>query len=176
VSTLLYNTVATYTLDLEAVSCDELYADITSVLRQSGLTPAEFATHLKEVIFNKTQCNASVGMGPNMLMARLATKKAKPNGLFYINKKDMNEFMKNHKVEDLPGVGRSMAHRFHGIGVRTCIDMQQVCIFRAFRLFKIICLIVILKIRLAWESSNKNLAKSKVRHCITFAGEKTNVF
>ncbi|XP_046443006.1 DNA repair protein REV1-like isoform X2 [Daphnia pulex] len=126
VSTSLYNTVAAYTLDLEAVSCDELYADITSVLRQSGLTPAEFATHLKEVIFNKTQCNASVGMGPNMLMARLATKKAKPNGLFYINKKDMNEFMKDHKIEDLPGVGRSMAHRLHGMGVRTCVEMQQV--------------------------------------------------
>ncbi len=127
VSTSLYNTVAAYTLDLEAVSCDELYADITSVLRQSGLTPAEFATHLKEVIFNKTQCNASVGMGPNMLMARLATKKAKPNGQFYINKKDMNEFMKGHKIEDLPGVGRSMAHRLHGMGVRTCVEMQQVC-------------------------------------------------
>lgn len=146
VSTSLYNTVAAYTLDLEAVSCDELYADITSVLRQSGLTPAEFATHLKQVIFNKTQCNASVGMGPNMLMARLATKKAKPNGLFYINKKDMNEFMKEHKIEDLPGVGRSMAHRLHGMGVRTCVEMQQVCV-HSFYFIKQIYVIVFLKIR-----------------------------
>lgn len=134
VSTLLYNTVASYTLNIEAVSCDELYADITSILRQTGLTPGEFATHLKEVIFSKTQCNASVGMGPNMLMARLATKKAKPNGHFYISKVEMNEFMKNHKVEDLPGVGRSMAHRLHAISVHTCFDMQQVhsglCVFR----------------------------------------------
>lgn len=127
-STLLYDTVASYTLDLEAVSCDELYADITSVLRQSGLSPEEFATHLKEVIFRKTRCNASVGMGPNMLMARLATKKAKPNGLFYIQKSEMSEFMKSHKIGDLPGVGRSMAHRFHAIGVHTCLEMQQVFI------------------------------------------------
>jgi DNA repair protein REV1 len=165
--------VATYTLDLEAVSCDELYADITSVLRQSGLTPAEFATHLKQIIFNKTQCNASVGMGPNMLMARLATKKAKPNGLFYINKKDMNEFMKDHKIEDLPGVGRSMAHRFHGMGIRTCTEMQKVCIFVAFKKFQKY-VTVFLKIRSAWESSNKNLVKSKVKHCIICAGGKTN--
>ncbi|XP_045030014.1 LOW QUALITY PROTEIN: DNA repair protein REV1-like [Daphnia magna] len=126
VSTLLYNTVASYTLDLEAVSCDELYADITTVLRQTGLTPSDFATHLKEVIFSKTRCNASVGMGPNMLMARLATKKAKPNGLFYIQKGEMVEFMKSHKIEDLPGVGRSMAHRFHALGVNACLEMQQV--------------------------------------------------
>ena len=65
-------------------------------------------------------------MGPNMLMARLATKKAKPNGLFYIKKNEMSEFMKSHKVEDLPGVGRSMAHRLHSIGVNTCFEMQQV--------------------------------------------------
>ena len=111
---------------MEAVSCDELYADITMVLKQSGLSPCEFACHVKEVIFAETKCNASVGMGPNMLMARLATKKAKPNGKFYISKKDMNEFMKNHKVEDLPGVGRSMAHRLHAMGAHTCSEMQQV--------------------------------------------------
>lgn len=118
--------MASYTLDIEAVSCDELYADISSILRQTGLTPNDFATHLKEVIFTKTRCNASVGMGPNMLMARLATKKAKPNGLIYISKAEMSEFIKNHRIEDLPGVGRSMAHRLHALGVNTCLDMQQV--------------------------------------------------
>ena len=67
VSSILYNTVASYTLDIEAVSCDELYADITSILRQTGLSPSEFATHLREVIVAKTNCNASVGMGTNMV-------------------------------------------------------------------------------------------------------------
>lgn len=66
-STLLYDTIASYTLDIEAVSCDELYADITSILRQTGLSPTEFATHLREMIVAKTNCNASVGMGTNMV-------------------------------------------------------------------------------------------------------------
>lgn len=35
--------------------------------------------------------------------------------------------MKNHKVEDLPGVGRSMAHRLHSLGINTCVEMQQAC-------------------------------------------------
>jgi len=109
-----------------------------------------------------------------MLMARLATKKAKPNGLFYVNKKDMNEFMKNHKIEDLPGVGRSMAHRFHGMGVRTCIEMQQVRVIGVFIKIQKKYVIVFLKIRLAWGDSNKNLAKSKAKRCMICAGEKTN--
>lgn len=110
-----------------------MYADITSILRQSGLSPTEFATHLKEVIFQKTQCHASVGMGPNMLIARLATKKAKPNGLFYMAKTGVEEFMKSHKVDDLPGVGRSMAHRLHAMGVQSCAEMQQVSTFCCLR-------------------------------------------
>lgn len=150
VSSILYNTVASYTLDLEAVSCDELYADITSILRQTGLNPTEFATHLREVIVAKTNCNASVGMGPNMvklhcafkdmyymlinfvnviffqLMARLSTKKAKPNGIFHTSKDAMSEFMKGHKVGDLPGVGRSLTHRLNTMNIHTCADMQQV--------------------------------------------------
>lgn len=122
----MYDTVATYTLDLEAVSCDELYADISSVLQRSELTPMEFATHLRSVIKEKTGCNASVGMGPNMLVARLATKKAKPNGAFYISRADVDDFLRGHKIEDLPGVGRSIAHRLHAINVKTCEDMRLV--------------------------------------------------
>lgn len=124
----LYNTVSTYTLDIEAVSCDELYADVTSVLRRARISPEQFATHLRQVIASKTQCSASIGMGPNMLMARLSTKKAKPNGLFYIPKAQMVDFMKEHQVDDLPGVGKSIAHRLHAMAIQTCAEMQQVTI------------------------------------------------
>ena len=176
VSTLLYNTVASYTLDIEAVSCDELYADITSILRQSGVTPSEFAMDLKEVIFGKTKCNASVGMGPNMLMARLATKKAKPNGLFYLNRKEMSEFMKDHKVEDLPGVGRSMAHRLHAIGVKTCLDMQQVLTISVnFGKFLFDLNFSQSSYRLQLGSFNKSSVKSKVKRSTICVEEKISV-
>lgn len=115
------------------MSCDELYADITSVLRRARVSPEQFATHLRQVIASKTQCSASIGMGPNMLMARLSTKKAKPNGLFYISKAQMVEFMKEHQVSDLPGVGKSMAHRLHAMGILTCAEMQQVTIHKYYQ-------------------------------------------
>lgn len=52
-----------YTLDIEAVSCDELYADVTSVLQDAQCTPEEFAGFLRKEIVEKTQCTASVGLG-----------------------------------------------------------------------------------------------------------------
>lgn len=103
VSYILYDTVASYTLDIEAVSCDEMYADCTKILEESGLTPMEFATIIRQEIKEKTGCPVSTGFGRNKLLARLATRKAKPNGQFYIQQEHINNCISSFNVQDLPG-------------------------------------------------------------------------
>jgi nucleotidyltransferase/DNA polymerase involved in DNA repair len=39
-----------------------------------------------------------------MLIARLATRHAKPNGQFLVKRVDVGEFMKVEKIENLPGL------------------------------------------------------------------------
>lgn len=39
-----------------------------------------------------------------MLVARLATRKAKPNGQYYVTSDEVCQFMKKQKIEDLPGL------------------------------------------------------------------------
>lgn len=56
-----------YTLDIEAVSCDEMYVDCTSLLNDIKLSPMEFATILREEIRKKTNCTCSTGFGENRL-------------------------------------------------------------------------------------------------------------
>ena len=118
--------MANYTLKIEAVSCDELYADITAVLRSAALTPEQFAAYLRQVIVQRTRCCASIGMGPNLLTARLSTKRAKPDGAHFTSRQQMNEFIMGHQVKDLPGVGRSIAYRLNAMDVHTCAHLQQV--------------------------------------------------
>ena len=48
-------------------------------------------TYRKEMN-EKTNCNASVGIGSSILLARVATKKAKPNGVFHLLDGDAQEF------------------------------------------------------------------------------------
>ena len=43
-------------------------------------------------------------VGPSILAAKLATKKAKPNGQFYVGPADMNTFILDKAVRDLPGI------------------------------------------------------------------------
>ncbi|CAF2988305.1 unnamed protein product [Rotaria sp. Silwood2] len=109
VSDLFYNTVLSYTLDVEAVSCDEMYVDLTDlILYLKPLHPLTFISLLREEIQLNTKCPCSAGLASNMLLARLATRQAKPNGQFYVEKGYEQEFISKQKILDLPGIGLSL--------------------------------------------------------------------
>ncbi|XP_033358282.1 DNA repair protein REV1 isoform X2 [Bombus vosnesenskii] len=126
VSYMLYDIVASYTLDIEAVSCDEMYADCTKILEESSLTPMEFATIIRQEIKEKTGCPVSTGFGSNKLLARLATRKAKPDGQFYIQQEHINDCVSTFNVQDLPGVGWTTTHKLNNLNVRTCAELQAI--------------------------------------------------
>lgn len=126
VSRHLYETVASYTHDIEAVSCDEMLVDVSKVLEDTGISPLEFAGVLREEVYTKTGCHASTGLASNILLARLSTKVAKPNGMFFLEEGKVEEFMKDKSVRDLPGVGWSMDKKLKESGIFTCADLQAV--------------------------------------------------
>lgn len=120
----LYNTIAQYTLDIEAVSCDEMYVDCTDIMKELNISPHDFATVLREEIKVKTGCPCSTGFGGNRLQARLATKKAKPDGQFFLTADLVEDFMYEIKLKDLPGVGRQTSQKLESLGHTTCGSLQ----------------------------------------------------
>ncbi|XP_067951168.1 DNA repair protein REV1-like [Watersipora subatra] len=123
VSTLLYKTVASYTTEIEAVSCDELYIDITFLMKIMSCD--QFAKELRDEVKERTGCPCSAGSGANLLLARLATRRAKPDGQFYITDDQVEGFISGQLVQDLPGVGRATNKTLQGIGIHTCADLQR---------------------------------------------------
>ncbi|CAD0197901.1 unnamed protein product [Chrysodeixis includens] len=121
----LYNTIAQYTLDVEAVSCDEMYVDCTELLADMKVNVQSFATMLREEIKNKTGCPCSTGFGGNRLQARLATKRAKPDGQFFLTEDLVEDFIYEIKLRDLPGVGRQTAQKLEALGHITCGSLQS---------------------------------------------------
>ena len=117
VSRTLYDTVASYTMEIMAVSCDEMFVDLTGLCRDLSMDPLLFVSRLRQEIRSKTDCNCSVGLGPNILLSRLATKKAKPNGQFLLREEDSADLLAPLKVSELPGVGRSMEQKLANLGV-----------------------------------------------------------
>ncbi|XP_030642140.1 DNA repair protein REV1 [Chanos chanos] len=135
VALTMYETLASYTYDIEALSCDEALVDATALLAELGITPNDLASAIRADVKEKTGCNASVGMGSNILLARLATRKAKPNGQYFLRSEEVDDFIRDQPVTRLPGVGRSMASKLGSLGVNTCGDLQQVSMARLQREF-----------------------------------------
>eukprot|EP00878_Enallax_costatus_P043592 GHUV01051619.1.p1 GENE.GHUV01051619.1~~GHUV01051619.1.p1 ORF type:complete len:107 (+),score=14.18 GHUV01051619.1:171-491(+) len=57
------------------------------------------------------------GIGPNMLLARIATKTAKPNGQALIRPDQARQFLADLEVDQLPGVGWSMRGKLADMGI-----------------------------------------------------------
>uniref|UniRef100_A0A673TYB9 DNA repair protein REV1 n=1 Tax=Suricata suricatta TaxID=37032 RepID=A0A673TYB9_SURSU len=115
---------ASYTHNIEAVSCDEALVDITEILAETRLTPDEFANAVRMEIKDQTKCAASVGIGSNILLARMATRKAKPDGQYHLKPEEVDDFIRGQLVSNLPGVGRSMESKLTSLGIKTCGDLQ----------------------------------------------------
>uniref|UniRef100_A0A8D1X3E8 DNA repair protein REV1 n=1 Tax=Sus scrofa TaxID=9823 RepID=A0A8D1X3E8_PIG len=124
VARTMYETLASYTHNIEAVSCDEALVDITEILAETRLTPDEFANAVRMEIKDQTKCAASVGIGSNILLARMATRKAKPDGQYHLKPEEVDDFIRGQLVTNLPGVGRSMESKLMSLGIRTCGDLQ----------------------------------------------------
>lgn len=95
------------------VLIDEVLVDATShCLSEPDLAKSvnSLCQEIREDIFGLTQCSVSIGAADNVLLAKLSIRKAKPNGHFYLQG-DCQEFLNKVKVQDLPGIGRSIRER-----------------------------------------------------------------
>lgn len=61
----LYDTIAQYTLNIEAVSCDEMFVDLADVLDEIQVEPMDFVFSVREEVRTKTGCPCSAGVGGN---------------------------------------------------------------------------------------------------------------
>ncbi|KAM9347265.1 DNA repair protein REV1 [Symphorus nematophorus] len=126
VALTMYETLAGYTHDIEALSCDEVLIDGSALIAELGISPEDLAKAIRADIKEKTRCCASVGMGSNILLARLATRKAKPDGQYFLKSEEVDDFIRELPVTSLPGVGPVMGRKLAAMGVRSCGDLQQV--------------------------------------------------
>ena len=123
-STDLYKVLIKNCVFIKAVSCDEAYIAI-----KVGTDPLQIAENIKREIFEKTRCVASIGIGYSMLMARLATNRAKPNGIHSLLEADMNSIA-DFTISELPGVGWNSVSKLSDLNYHTIGDVQQLNVTR----------------------------------------------
>ncbi|KAL8370827.1 hypothetical protein RB595_000934 [Gaeumannomyces hyphopodioides] len=126
---------------VQSVSVDEALIDVTSiVLSESssggvGLDEGsvwreqekadEVALGLRNEIKQRTDCDVSVGIGPNILLAKVALRKAKPAGQYQVKPEEILALIGELNVESLPGVSYSIKGKLGEAGVRLVKDVRE---------------------------------------------------
>lgn len=85
----------------------------------------EVAAKLRGTIKEKTGCAVSIGIGGNILLAKVALRKAKPAGQYHIKPEEVLDFLGSLTVQELPGVAYSIGGKLEEIGVRYVKDVRE---------------------------------------------------
>ncbi len=97
---------------------DEAVLDLTGTERLWG-HPLRVADTLRRRVRKATGLAVTVGVGSNRMMARLATKRAKPDGMGIVEPGQEAAHLTPLPIEELPGVGHATAERLRALNVTT---------------------------------------------------------
>ena len=125
VSRKFYSILLQYSSVIETVSCDEAYLEFTDYCRDFEHV-SEIVQELREEVMKQTGCTVSAGIAHNMLLARMSTRVAKPDGQFHLSMDQVETFLSSQRVGDLPGVGYSTGSKIREIGIKTCGELREV--------------------------------------------------
>jgi DNA polymerase-4 len=110
-----------FTSLIEPLSLDEAYLDVTA---HPG-APGPLAEVIRGMIFRKTKLTASAGIGPNKLIAKIASDMNKPNGQLEVTPAEVPEFMHELPVRKIWGIGEKTEKKLEELGVKTCGELQR---------------------------------------------------
>jgi DNA repair protein REV1 len=85
----------------------------------------EIAKSLREQVKLRTECDVSVGIGGNILLAKVALRKAKPAGQHQIKPEEVLDFIGQLQVQDLPGVAWSIGGKLEDVGAKLVKDVRE---------------------------------------------------
>ncbi|KAJ5125980.1 hypothetical protein N7526_008157 [Penicillium atrosanguineum] len=136
-----YSSVLSIDGTVQSVSIDEALIDITTLCLEAGGSDGrgisegsiyreqakaeEIAQSLRDSVKGKTGCAVSVGIGNNILLAKVALRKAKPAGQFQLKPEAVLDFIGNLTMQDLPGVGYSLSNKLEELGVKLVKDARD---------------------------------------------------
>ena len=115
---------AEYTPQIEPVSLDEAYLDVTHNLKELA-SATQIAREIRARILAETQLTASAGISYNKFLAKLASDYRKPNGQFVVRPEQGPAFVEGLAVGQFHGVGPVTAAKMNQLGIFTGANLRE---------------------------------------------------
>ena len=118
VSAEVFSVFREVTPEIEGLSLDEAFLDVTASLTLLGSIET-IGSYLRAQILERTGLHASVGMAHNKFLAKLASDMAKPRGFVHVAPDRVQAFLDPIPVKEMWGIGKQTLPKIRKLGVLT---------------------------------------------------------
>ena len=106
---------------IEQASIDEAYLEIEKDIEEAE----EIAQDIQEEVLEKFNLTCSIGIGPNKLVAKVASDREKPQGLTVVRDEDVKDFMFSLELEGIHGIGKRTVDKLKEKGIKSVEDLAE---------------------------------------------------
>ncbi len=117
------NLLKEYTSLYEQASVDEAYLDVTNLCETRSAI--DIAKEIQNRLYNEIGLPSSIGIAPNLFLAKMGSDYKKPMGITIIRYRDVPNILWPLKVGDMYGVGKRTVPRLNKIGINTIGDLAN---------------------------------------------------
>ncbi|MEL3913618.1 DNA polymerase IV [Treponema pedis] len=118
----IMNIFKDFTPDVQQISIDEAFLDMSGMEKLLG-PPENSARLLKKAIKEKAGLTVSIGCGTNKYIAKIASGKSKPDGLFIVPKGGEADFMQTLSLKEVWGIGEKTREKLIACGLKTVSEI-----------------------------------------------------
>jgi DNA polymerase IV (DinB-like DNA polymerase) len=119
----------------EQIGIDEAYLDVTEKVHESFDEAKALAERMKMNVKEQMSVTFSVGVGPNKLVAKIASDVQKPDGVTVVRVEEVKAFLQSLPVDRLLGVGKKTSKRMSELGIETVGDLAGFDVQRLVEVF-----------------------------------------
>jgi DNA polymerase IV (DinB-like DNA polymerase) len=113
-----------YADKFEQWGIDEAFLDVSAKVKDYAEAEA-LAKQIKQEILEKERLTCSIGVGPNKLVAKVASDYRKPGGLTVVKEGEAEQFLAPLLVRRLLWVGRKTEAKLKALGINTIGDLAR---------------------------------------------------
>ncbi len=122
ISKQIHGIFSRYTPQVESISLDEAYLDVTECNRFAG-SATRLAAEIRQTIKQELDLTASAGVAPNKFLAKIGSEVNKPDGQFVLPPEHVERFVRALNLARIPGVGKATLQRLNANQLYTCGDV-----------------------------------------------------
>lgn len=107
---------------IEKASIDEFYIELET---ENYPEAEEVAEEIQASVKEEFNVTCSIGVGPNKLVAKIASDREKPEGLTKVTPEEVQEFMYGLEISDIHGIGEKTEEKLGELGIESVEELAE---------------------------------------------------